>query len=63
MSYSQTYSEKFSSISGQTSFQHLPDEQRLFTSKTASLHRFTLQELRQFVEIALDLNRWNETNI
>ncbi|MCP4129251.1 MAG: DNA photolyase, partial [Gammaproteobacteria bacterium] len=46
-----------------TSFQHLPDEQRLFTSKTASLHRFTLQELRQFVEIALDLNRWNETNI
>ncbi len=63
MPHSQTYAEKFSSISRQTSFQHLTSEQQLFTSETASIHRFTLQELRQFVEIALDLNRWDEGDI
>lgn len=63
MPHSEAYTEKFSIISRQTSFQYLPAEQQIFTSKVASLHRFTQQELRQFVEIALDLNRWNESNI
>ncbi len=63
MSNPKPYAEKFSSVSEQTSFQCLPSEQQIFTRDIASLYRFTLQELRQFTEIALDLNRWGESNI
>jgi len=63
MSDSQAYPTKFSTISGHTSYQHLPAEQQEFTSQVASNYRFTLQELRQFTEIALDLNRWNQGDI
>lgn len=63
MPNTQDYSSKFSSISGQTSFQYLPAEQQAFTSELAACYRFTLQELRQFTNIALDLNRWNLTSI
>jgi len=63
MSNIQAYATKFSNISAQTSFQHLSAEQQAFTSEVACTYHFTLQELRQFTEIALDLNRWNEESI
>jgi len=59
----QDYATKFSSISAQTSYQHLPAEQQEFTSAVAASYSFTLQELRQFTNIALDLNRWNQDSI
>jgi spore photoproduct lyase len=59
----QDYASKFSRIAGQTSFQHLPPEQQAFTRELAGCYHFTLQELRQFTEIALDLNRWNIASI
>jgi len=58
-----TYPEKFSRISQQTSFQFLPTGQQSFTKGLACKYRFTMQELRQFVEIALDLNNWGESDI
>ncbi len=57
------YSEKFAQISLQTSFQRLPLEQQSFTEETAHKYMFTMQELRQFIEIALDLTSWDELNI
>lgn len=63
MSDTQAYATKFSNISAHTSFQHLTAEQQAFTSEIACTYRFTLQELRRFTEIALDLNRWNEVGI
>jgi spore photoproduct lyase len=63
MSNSEPYAEKFSSVSEHTSFHCLPVAQQAFTRETAALHRFTLQELHQFTQIALDLNRWGESNI
>ncbi len=63
MHNSHDYTKKFSRISEQTSLHHLPDDQQLFTKDVASNYRFTLQELRQFVDVALDLNRWNQETI
>jgi len=58
-----SYAEKFSRISQQTSFQFLPVGQQSFTKELAFKYRFTMQELRQFIEIALDLNNWGESDI
>ncbi len=63
MSNTQTYADKFTRISQQTSFQQLPAKQQSFIKELAYEHRFTLQELRQFIEIAQDLNNWRESDI
>jgi spore photoproduct lyase len=57
------YAEKFCQISKQRSFQHLPASQQSFTREIAYKYKFTLQDFRQFVEIALDLNSWGEGTI
>lgn len=57
------YSEKFATISQQTSFQQLPSKQQAFTRDIAHTYRFTMQELQQFVDIAQDLTSWGESNI
>jgi spore photoproduct lyase len=62
-SNSQAYAEKFANISKKTSLLHLSSLQQSFTKDVAFKHRFTLQELRQFIEIALDFNNWNEPSI
>ncbi len=54
------YSSKFVTISRQTAFRYLPDEQQQFLRQQALRYRFTLQDLRQITEIALDLNMWEE---
>jgi spore photoproduct lyase len=63
MSNSTDYPKKFAQISQQTSFRYLPAAQQSFTKQTAHEHMFTMQELRQFIEIALDLISWNESDI
>lgn len=63
MSNTQSYIERFASISQQTSLQCLSAGQQSFTRDLAFTYRFTLQELRQFIEIAMDLNNWGESGI
>lgn len=61
MSNKISYTEKLPSLLQQAGFAGLPPEQQRFLeTQSAALH-FTLQELRQLVEIALDLNMWGET--
>ncbi len=57
------YPGKFTTISEQTSLRYLPDEQQKFLQQQALHYRFTLQDLRQIIEIALDLNMWGEGSI
>jgi spore photoproduct lyase len=57
------YSSKFTTISGETSFRFLPLEQQQFLRLQAERYRFTLQDLRQITEIALDLNMWGEDTL
>ena len=59
----QDYQTKFNAIVDHTAFHSLPpDSQEFIRSKAFSYH-FTLQELRQLVEIALDLEMWDCVNI
>jgi spore photoproduct lyase len=57
------YSSKFTTISRETSFRYLPDEQQQFLRQQAQRYRFTQQDLRQITEIALDLNMWGEESL
>ncbi len=63
MSNNRPYSDKFTNISQKTSFLSLPDEQQSFIKGLAFNRKFTMQELRQIVEITQDLNNWGESNI
>ena len=54
------YQAKFNRISGQTSFRLLDDETQAFLRAEADRFRFTLQELQQVSDIALDRMRWKE---
>jgi spore photoproduct lyase len=56
----EAYAEKFQRIQGQTLFARLPAGEQTFLRAKAQTHRFTLQELRQLCEIALDLSMWDE---
>ena len=55
------YQEKFDRIVGQTSFALLPGPEREYLKARAFDLRFTLQELRQVSEMALDRVRWKES--
>lgn len=57
------YRLKFESIAEKTLFPNLPETQQAFLREIAHRHRFTLQELRQVAEIALDLEMWNSGSI
>jgi spore photoproduct lyase len=59
----ESYGSKFTKICEQTSFRHLPDEQQSFLRQQACRYRFTLQEVRQLTDIALDLNMWGEGSV
>ena len=60
MSKVHDYQEKFERNISQTAFAQLPEAQQAFLRQQAMTHRFTLQELRQLVEIAIDINMWDE---
>jgi len=63
MTNSETYAEKFSRVTAQTPFHQLPEQQREFLRRWALEFRFTEQELRRLVEIAVDLAMWGESSI
>jgi len=46
-----------------TLFYNLPKNQQDFLAKKASNYKFTAQELKQFIDIAIDLNMWQESSI
>ena len=52
------YRTKFDTIAEKTLFPKLPTEQQAFLRELSHRHRFTLQELRQVSEIAIDLEMW-----
>ncbi len=60
MSKNETYSDKFSRIAAKTSLSQLSSAEQDFLSQQAFCYRFTQQELRQLVEISIDLNQWSE---
>jgi len=59
----QQYNEKFSRIAEQTSYRLLTMEAQQFLKHQAIIFRFTLQELQQVSEMALDRIRWKEPAI
>ena len=56
----QEYRAKFDRIAGQTRFGLLPASEQRFLREKAHEMRFTMQELRQVCDIALDRLRWKE---
>lgn len=60
MKTDRAYEEKFSRLTGETPLRLLPAPEREFIRKQATRYRFTLQELKQVTEIALELQMWNE---
>lgn len=57
------YQLKFESIARDTLFPRLSLPQQAFLRELSCLHRFTLQELRQVAEIALDLDMWEQGSL
>ena len=53
------YQTKFNTIVHHTAFCSLPPDSQKFIRAKAFSYHFTLQELRQLIEIALDLEMWN----
>jgi spore photoproduct lyase len=56
----ESYTNKFLHIQGQTLFAQLDVEEQTFLQAKAEHYRFTLQELKQLCEIALDFRMWDE---
>ena len=63
MAGQQDYKQKFSRISSQTPWALLDETQRRFVQGKAYQYRFTMQELRQVSEMALDFASWTKTSI
>ena len=63
MPFMNTYEEKFNHAIKQSYFHKLSEDEQSFIRQQAFLHRFSLQELRQIIEIAIDLVMWDEGTI
>ncbi len=59
MPSNKAYTQKFDSIVRHTLFAHLPAATQASVRKIAHHHRLTQQELRQIIEVAIDLNLWD----
>lgn len=58
-----TYEDKFNKAIQNTLFEKLPLAQKEFIKDQAFQLKFSHQELKQIIDIARDLEMWNETNI
>lgn len=58
-----TYEDKFNKAIQNTLFEKLPQAQKEFIKDQAFQLKFSHQELKQIIDIARDLEMWNETNI
>ncbi len=59
----QAYAQKLDRIVEQIPLAALPQAEQSFLREMSCQHRFTLQELRQLTEMALDLSSWNEASL
>jgi len=57
------YLDKFGEILETSLFDKLDKDSQIATRNIAERNRFTLQELRIFIESAIDLNIWNEESL
>ncbi len=57
------YDSKFTRDAAHTPFGMLPERERSFIRDQSHCYRFTQQELRQIVEMAMDFHAWHETSI
>ncbi|MDY0124254.1 spore photoproduct lyase family protein [Sulfurimonas sp.] len=57
------YEDKFQASIQNTLFYRLPPKEQEFIRSKAHLHRFSHQEIKQIIDIARDLEMWNEKNI
>lgn len=58
-----TYEEKFNQAILHTFFKNLPLSQQIFIKDKASHFKFSHQEIKQIIEIARDLEMWNEKSL
>ncbi len=63
MDADRTYQEKYSRITAQTPLRLLGGAEQEFIRIKAARYRFTLQELKQVTEVALELQMWNEGSL
>ncbi len=59
----QTYNEKFNTFIEKTNFTNLHVSERDYIQKQALHYRFSFQELKQLIDMAIDFNMWNEKSI
>ncbi len=57
------YKEKFEKNIKNTLFDRLDSKTREFIKEKAYIHRFSFQDLKQLVDISIDLDMWNEKRI
>ena len=57
------YEDKFETNIIQTHFQRLSEDEQASLKKHALLYRFSFQELKQLVDMAIDFNMWNERRL
>ena len=58
-----SYEQKFATAIQNTFFNNLAPEEQLFIKEKAFLHKFSNQELKQIINIARDLEMWDEKGI
>ncbi len=58
-----TYLDKFNNAIKNTVFYKLPQDEQEFIKEKSLTLKFTLNEIRQIIDIARDLNMWGEDNI
>ncbi len=63
MAGTENYPAKFLRDVARTSFETLPQREQSFIRDQSHRYRFSQQELRQIVNIAVDLAAWNESSI
>ncbi len=60
MTDTNSYQDKFNTLTEKTNFRRLPKSEQLFLEKEALRHRFSFQELKQLVDMAIDFRMWGE---
>ncbi|MEA3523785.1 MAG: radical SAM protein [Campylobacterota bacterium] len=61
--YMHEYGEKFNTLIEKTNFANLYKDEQLYIKQQALHYRFSFQELKQLIDMAIDFNMWNETSI
>jgi spore photoproduct lyase len=63
MTETNSYPDKFDTLIKNTNFHRLPENEQAFIKKEALRHRFSFQELKQLIDMAIDFRMWGEAQI